>query len=101
MDDAVSYLTRAATHSPDNPRFSYVLAVALHDIGKRDDAVDALKTALLRHPYDRNLLWTLASCELELDNSEESLKALTLLGQLEPDRRDIAQLIISLKNPQP
>lgn len=54
--EALRYLERAVTLSPDNARYAYVLAVALHDTGKLEEARAALTQALALFPYDRDLL---------------------------------------------
>lgn len=96
MDEAITYLSKAAADTPEDTQFSYVLAVALHDAGKSDRAIETLKAALSRHPYDRNLLWTLAAYDYERGNRADAVKYLTLLSQLEPGRTDIIRLLNSL-----
>ncbi len=53
--DAVSWLVDAARAAPDNPRYAYVAAVALHDTGKVVEARRAVTAALARHPHDAAL----------------------------------------------
>lgn len=95
-NDAIIYLSKAATDAPDDSQYSYVFAVALHDTGKPADAIKTLKGALSRHPYDRDLLLTLAAYEYERGNKADTVKYLTLLRQLEPERNDIAQMLNSI-----
>ncbi len=73
-----------------------MLAIAQHDTGKPADALETLKNALSRHPYDRNLLWTLAAYEYAAGNRSDAVKYLALLRKLEPEREDIAQMLSSL-----
>ena len=54
--EAVAELTRAVELAPDNARFAYVLAVALHDTGERGEAQRVVQRALRHHPFDRDLL---------------------------------------------
>jgi predicted CXXCH cytochrome family protein len=61
LDEAILLLARAAKARPDNPRYAYVHAVALHDAGRRDDGIDAIDRALERFPNDRELLYARAS----------------------------------------
>lgn len=95
--EAIEMLTSAASASPDNPRFGYVLAVALHDTGDRSKALSVLKTVLSRHPYDRDALLALVYYEAEQRNFSAAMEAAELLGRLEPDRQDIQELVASLK----
>jgi predicted CXXCH cytochrome family protein len=95
--EAMTYLALAAKNAPEEVRFSYVLAVALHDTGKPDDAISVLKNALARHPYDRNILTALANYQIERGNFGEALKSAELLQRLEPDNPDIARLLAFIR----
>ncbi|MGE4127566.1 MAG: tetratricopeptide repeat protein [Hyphomicrobiaceae bacterium] len=97
VDKAMEYLARAAEHAPDSARFAYVLAVALHDTGKAREAIEALKRGLLRNPYDRDLLSSLVSYEMELGNFTAALEQTELLDRLEPNSPSIAQLLARLR----
>ena len=59
--EAVGELERAALLQPQNARFGYVLAVALHSAGKSDAAIATLKKILADHPNNRDVLEALAS----------------------------------------
>ena len=59
--EAVGELERAALLEPQNARFGYVLAVALHSAGKSDLAIARLKKILADHPNNRDVLEALAS----------------------------------------
>ena len=54
-------LGTAARLAPDNARYAYVYAVALHDTGHGAEAVTVLRQALVRHPNDTELGSALAS----------------------------------------
>jgi len=95
--EAMDWLAKAAKAVPNNPRFSYVLAVALHDTGKPKEAMDTLKTALVRHPYDRELLMGLASYQIEANDLDAALAHAQLLSELEPGRPDVVRLLSWLK----
>lgn len=56
-----------------------------------------LKSALRRHPYDRELLMTLLSYEIESRDFRSALARGELLGKLEPEHRGIAQLLARLR----
>jgi tetratricopeptide (TPR) repeat protein len=95
--EAMSYLEKAAGLEPDNARFSYVLAVALHDTGKKIEATTTLNNAIARHPYDRDLLLTMISYEVEAGKGESALERAELLARLEPTNPQVAQLLESLR----
>ncbi len=96
FDEALGYLAKAVESEPDDPRHGYVLGVALHDTGKRAEAVSVLKNTLLRHPYDRDVLMALASYEAEAGDLDGALEAAELLLRLEPGRQDYEQLVARL-----
>jgi len=55
MTEALRSLRRAAQLSPDDMRFAYVYAVALHDAGRTREALAVIDAALERLPGDRPL----------------------------------------------
>jgi len=82
-DEAVGELERAALLEPQNARFGYVLAVALHSAGKSDAAIARLKKILADHPNNRDVLEALASFSsgrgegMEAKKYADRLKTLT------------------------
>jgi Flp pilus assembly protein TadD len=98
LDEAIESLTSAAKLDPNEPRFAYVLAVALHDTGKASQAIDALKTALARHPYNRDILIALASYEAEVNDFKSASSRAELLKKLEPENKEIEEYAATLKN---
>jgi Flp pilus assembly protein TadD len=50
--DALALLAEAARREPDNSRFALVYAVALHDSGRRAEALRTLEAFLARRPGD-------------------------------------------------
>ncbi len=59
--DAVAELGRAAALAPDEARFAYVYAVALHDTGHAAEARRALEAAIARQPASTELLEAIVS----------------------------------------
>lgn len=55
LPEALDSLQQAATLAPENARFSYVYAVALHSVGKQEGARKILADALKRAPANREL----------------------------------------------
>ncbi len=47
---------RAVELDPETSRYSYVYAVALESLGRRDDAIGVLEITTQRHPWDRDVL---------------------------------------------
>jgi len=86
-DEALGEFERAALLEPQNARFGYVLAVALHSAGKSDAAVARLKKVLADHPNDRDVLEGLVSfyrargADIEAKNYSDRLKRLTDNGR--------------------
>jgi Flp pilus assembly protein TadD len=55
-DTALREFARAAGLEPGNARFAYVHAIALHSAGKVDSAIAGLKSALVVHPGNGDML---------------------------------------------
>jgi Flp pilus assembly protein TadD len=66
--------------------------VALHDTGRRAEALRMLRRALAGNPYDRYLLFALATYEQETGDIEAARGRVAVLRQLEPGDAGIAQL---------
>ena len=65
LDEALGEFRRAAELEPDQARYAYVYAVALHSAGRGNEAMTALKESLARHPDDRDTLLALISFSRE------------------------------------
>jgi predicted CXXCH cytochrome family protein len=59
LRDAVPELAKAAQLRPDVPRYAYVHAVALHEAGQVQQALQVLTDAQARYPAEREILVTL------------------------------------------
>lgn len=66
---AMPYLHNAVRLDPANPQYAFVLAVALHDSGKVDEACQQLEGLLQRQPYNRNA--RLSLIQYYLENGQE------------------------------
>ena len=95
--EALAAFGEAARLEPDDARYAYVYAVALHDAGRRADAIKALDRALSRHPYDRDALVAAAIYEREAGNATRARQRAQALVELDPDnaetRRFAAQFL--------
>ena len=96
-EEALDKLNEAAKLAPEQARFSYVAGVALHDAGKPAEGLAVLEAALTRHPYDRDILYALASYELQAGQYSSALQRAELLRELEPENPQFDQLLATLK----
>lgn len=96
-EDAIAELRRAAELEPDRARYAYVYAVGLESVGKRDEAIAALKDALRRHPNNREILLALVNFSREQGDLAAALDYAEQLVAIEPDNRNLMQLIEVLK----
>ena len=92
LPEALDALSRAATLAPDEPRFAYVLAVALHDTGATARSISTLERAHRRHPGDLDILRALISYALEARDIERTRRLGAKLAAVAPDDPLIAQL---------
>ena len=79
---ALELLGAAAHSDPANARYLYVYAVALHDSGRTNDAVNVLEDTIRRHPYDRDSLAALADWWNEKGDRSKALAYSQRLNQL-------------------
>jgi tetratricopeptide (TPR) repeat protein len=79
---AIPSLRKAARLVPHEPRFSYVLAVALASTGERDEAIRTLEATLDARPNDANSLQALATYLREAGESERSKEIGRRLNEL-------------------
>ena len=54
-------LAKAAKLAPENARYTYVYAIALHSVGNIRKGISTLEHALQQHPYDRQIMVALVS----------------------------------------
>jgi tetratricopeptide (TPR) repeat protein len=96
-DAALAELAAAVKLAPEDARFAYVYSVALYDTGKRAEATKVLRSALARHPYDREILFALATYERAGGDAVRARERARLLRELEPENRDYARLAQQLE----
>lgn len=73
MPAAIKELASGAQLAPDNVRYGYVYAVALHSSGKVNEALSLLKTINTRQPYDLDVLSALISMQREIRDFKSAL----------------------------
>jgi tetratricopeptide (TPR) repeat protein len=74
-----------------------VYAVALHSLGRRNDAIGILKESLARHRNDRDTLLALVNFSRESGDIPGALDYAGRLARIYPDDRDLARLIQALR----
>ncbi len=85
LPEALAKLKEANRLAPDDARFAYVYAVALHDTGAPAKATEVLRAALARHPNDRSILTALASYDAQAGQFDAAFGYAQRLVTLEPD----------------
>jgi len=89
--EALAEFAAAAKAAPDDPRHTYIYAVALHDAGRRAEAVRLLESAAQR-TGDRNVLLTLAVFKREAGDPASAARYLARLAEINPDDPALAGL---------
>ena len=96
-DAALVEFARAVQLAPDNPRYTYVYAVALNSLGRSAEATRTLQRAAARWPADRNILFALAAMERDAGHKEEARRAARALVAADPEDREARALVEQLK----
>lgn len=98
--EAIEFFKHAATLQADDPRYSYVYAIALNSIGKPDAAVDVLKNAHQRHPYDREVLLALVTINRDRGKLDTAIEYAEALATLSPQDQSAQRLLQQLRSQQ-
>ncbi len=88
---------RAAELAPEQPRYAYVYAVALHSAGRSNEAMTALKDSLARHPDNRDTLLALIGFSREAGDPKTGLEYAAQLARIAPTDQSISKLIEDLQ----
>ncbi|MEY3516255.1 MAG: hypothetical protein RIS67_472, partial [Pseudomonadota bacterium] len=72
MSEALPLLAHAALSAPDNPRYAYIHAIALHDSGQGARAIAALEQSLKRFPRNAEILAALVEYTRETGDARKS-----------------------------
>ena len=73
-DAAIPAFEKAAMLAPENARYVYVYAIALHSVGQVNNAISTLEKALQQHPYDRQMMEALVSFYQEVGETDKASK---------------------------
>jgi len=84
--DSLRSFKLAADLAPNNARFAYVHAIALHSSGKVDAAIARLQSALAMHPVDGDIISALASFYQKRGDSVQATRYMNRLQQLSVNR---------------
>lgn len=96
-EEAIDELRLATSLEPEQARYAYVYAVALHSAERRDDAMAALNASLRRHPNDREALSAALAFSREKGDTAAALEYAERLSRLLPDNRELAELVKQLR----
>jgi Flp pilus assembly protein TadD len=98
VPEAIDELWQASRLAPDEPRYAYVYAVALHGTGKTERALDVLRAANDRHPGDVDILIALATLNDEKGSREEAIGYARKLVALAPEDVQARMLLQQLQS---
>jgi predicted CXXCH cytochrome family protein len=96
-DGAIAELRRAVELEPEQARYTFVYAVALHSTGQSKDSITVLEENLARHPSDRDTLMALISFHRAAGHIDSALKYAQQLALIIPEDKDLAKLIQDLQ----
>ena len=92
----LEYLGKAAELAPDNIRYSYVHAIAMHSQGRTDEALELLQSIHDRHPADFEAAWALATINRDAGNIDQARHYAQSLAEIYPQAENVRQLLQSL-----
>jgi Flp pilus assembly protein TadD len=95
--EAVAELGTAAKLSPEVAQYAFVYGVALHDTGDPARGLAILKGALVRHPWDRDLLQGVMAFAAQAGDRSAAFEAGSRLVELTPEDPGLRQQLQSLK----
>ena len=98
-EEAILELARAVELAPDQPRFAFVYAVALHDLGQAEQSLAVLEQAHRESPSNQEILLGLISFHREAGDSRQALSYARKLLAQDPNNADLQQLVRQLENP--
>jgi predicted CXXCH cytochrome family protein len=97
LDEALPQLRQAAELGPDQARYVYVYAVALHSAGQSSEAMEVLMKGLARHPANRDILLALVTFSRDAGDLASALEYAGQLAKITPGDRDLASFVEELR----
>jgi len=89
-------LRRAARLAPDNPRYAYVLGIALNSLGQTDSAILTLRDAREQFRADFDIAWALATLLRDSGDTRAAREVATDLLAQRPGDANVKMLLESL-----
>jgi Flp pilus assembly protein TadD len=96
--EALHTLQRAAELAPENARYRYVHAIALHSSGRAAEALEALRSIASQHRGDRDTLAALIVYEQEAGNVAAALDYAERLSVMMQNDEGLRRLIERLRS---
>ena len=96
LEAGIADLKTAAELAPSNPRYSYIVAIALNSQGHWREALDALEAAHRQSLADRDILTALATINRDHSRAADALLYARKLFQLDPSDPAARQLLQEL-----
>ncbi|MBY6109240.1 tetratricopeptide repeat protein [Halomonas sp. H10-59] len=100
MEEALSWLEKAAEWRPDHARTHYNRGLMLDRLGRKDEALAALEQGRRQAPGDPDLLYALVYVNATSGRIPQALSALAELRRLRPDDPRLGQLERQLRGNQ-
>ncbi|MDH5282821.1 MAG: tetratricopeptide repeat protein, partial [Gemmatimonadota bacterium] len=97
IPEALAELAAAARLRPDFARYAFVYGVAVHDTGDPARGLTILREALVRHPWDRELLQGVMSFAAPVGDRTSAVEAARRLVALTPDDPTLRQQLEQLQ----
>jgi tetratricopeptide (TPR) repeat protein len=98
-DKALDYLQRAAALETQGTRHRFVYAIALHDLGKPEQAIVQLQALNRAFPQDEQVLLALANYNIEMGRKDRALIYAQQLTRIAPGNRNYRQLYQQVSTP--
>jgi tetratricopeptide (TPR) repeat protein len=96
LDAAIPEFGRATELGPDQVRYAYVYAVALHSAGRRNEAMTVLKDGLAKHPDNRDILLALITFSRDAGDLASALEYAQQLARMMPDDQHLTNFVQDL-----
>ena len=95
-DDGLVELEQAARLAPENPRYTYVVGIALNSMGETDRAIATLQKANTDFPGDFDIAWALVTMLRDNGDTAGARRVAEALAMRRPGDPNIEALLRSL-----
>jgi len=95
-EDALAELRLAAEHAPENPRFAYVLGIALNSLDEQPEALQVMRTAHTSFDGDFDIAMGLATMLRDSGDTDGALDIAYALARRHPENQNVLALLRSL-----